>query len=185
MTQQEQVAAQIEAAFVKAEQVYGRKFDRCKVSLDIKSGSSKAGEARVLPFRQIRINRGLLNQNPSHVLGVTCPHEVAHIVAFDLYGKEGWGHGPRWKSVMTSIGLKPDRCHTLVTRSITNKPVYECSGCKKQSILSRATHHKVEFKGTILRKCRHCGGDFVHVGKARDLIKNNQLTCRELPENTK
>lgn len=175
----------IERAFLKAEQVYGRPFNRAKVAFDLKYGSSKAGTAQALPFRLIRINQQLLRQNPSHLLDVTCPHEVAHLVAFDLYGREGWGHGPRWKSVMTNIGLPPKRCHNLVTNSNLGKAVYECCGCKEQFISTNATHAKVKSGKLAFRPCKKCRGQFTFKGSVRELIKNKSLTCRELPDSMK
>jgi len=180
----QQVSERIEAAFQKAESVYGQKFARCKVRCDIMANARKAGSAQVHPERLIRINPRLFRQNPSHILDITCPHEVAHIVAFDLYGSEGWGHGPKWKSVMRSIGLAPDRCHSLVTPSSLSKPVYECQKCKKQAIVPPKTHFRIKNKLATLRNCR-CGGNYTHLGRVSELVKNKSLTCRELPENQK
>lgn len=178
----QQIAERIETAFQKAESVYGRKFQRCKIKCDIKANANKAGTAQVLPERLIRINPRLFRQNPTHILETTCPHEVAHIVAFDLYGREGWGHGPKWKSVMRNIGLAPDRCHNLVTPSLISKQIYECSRCQKQAAVSPKIHNRVQNKLASFNSCR-CGGSFGYLGRASELIKNKTLTCRELPEN--
>ena len=40
------------------------------------------------------------------------PHELCHQVAYDIY--QAKGHCPKWKSIMVKIGLKPDRCHTMI-----------------------------------------------------------------------
>lgn len=172
----------IERAFIKAEQVYGRPFSRAKVTFDIKWGTSKAGIAQILPIRQIKINRQLLTQNPTHILDVTCPHEVAHLVAFDLYGREGWGHGPRWKSVMSNIGLAPKRCHQLVTKVCLTKPVYECERCKEQFVASKKVHAKITMKQLMFKPCKKCRNNYVFKGTVRELLINKTLTCREMPD---
>lgn len=172
----------IEQAFQKAEQVFGRKFERAGIRFDIRGDSGKAGTAQVMPCRTIRLNPRLYRQNPSHIVNDTCPHEVAHLVAFDLYGREGWGHGPRWKNVMRALGQKPERCHNLVTTSLYSKPIYECGNCKKQVVASRAVHNRIKNNLCRLRNCK-CGGNYSFVGSGHELLKQNKLTCRELPEN--
>lgn len=40
------------------------------------------------------------------------PHELAHIVDYDLTGN--LGHGPTWKKIMIAYGIPPDRFHSLI-----------------------------------------------------------------------
>jgi SprT protein len=44
------------------------------------------------------------------------PHEIAHMVAWDVYRDNG--HGYHWKSVMLAYGLEPSRCHSLTTSAM-------------------------------------------------------------------
>lgn len=179
------ISARIEQAFKKAEEVYNRPFQRCSIRLDINPSSNTAGQA-CYGKRLIRINRTTYHSHPSHVLDVTCPHEVAHIVSVDLYGMRGTGHGPAWKSVMRNIGLKPERCHSLVTPRSTSKPVYQCERphCKKQIMTGKTTHSRVSNGKAKFPPCK-CGGTYVFVGTVKELMLKKELTCLEMPENMK
>jgi SprT protein len=170
----------IENAFIKAEQAFGRKFERCSIRMDIQANSGRAGTASIAPRRLIRINPTIYRNHPQHVVNETCPHEVAHLVAFDLYGRSGWGHGRGWKNVMRAIGQKPERCHNLLVQKDLNKPIYECSRCKKQAIVGPTAHRRVQGGLARLRACS-CGGNYSFLDRAHVLLKNKQLTCRELP----
>ncbi len=87
----------------------------------------------------IKLNVRLLNANPGHVVQ-TVGHELAHLVAIELYGwKLGHGHGDNWKSIMRQFGLTPKRTHNLDTSAFKRKhntlPVY-CN-CKIHNITQR------------------------------------------------
>jgi predicted SprT family Zn-dependent metalloprotease len=66
--------------------------------------------------RIIDLSPLLFSENVGEFENVIIPHEVAHQVAFDVYGDTG--HGPDWKSVMVAYGLPPNRCHNLVSSVI-------------------------------------------------------------------
>lgn len=42
----------------------------------------------------------------------TIPHELAHLVAYTVYGDEG--HGKGWYSVLERMGIQTSRCHSMV-----------------------------------------------------------------------
>jgi predicted SprT family Zn-dependent metalloprotease len=50
--------------------------------------------------------------NQEEFVKVIIPHELIHLVDYDLTGNQG--HGPTWKQIMVSYGLPPDRLHDLV-----------------------------------------------------------------------
>lgn len=60
----------------------------------------------------IELSTSLLWQHPDAFMQTIVPHELAHIVAYQIAGDEG--HGIPWKNVMQALDLPPDRCHTLV-----------------------------------------------------------------------
>lgn len=171
----------IEAAFLKAEAAFGRKFDRARVSTDIRSGSNRAGDA-CIRTRTIRINREIYRRNPTHVLSETCPHEVAHLIAVDLYGIGAWNHGPHWKHVMRKLGKDPSRCHNLITQSFLKRPIYQCNCCNKQIEVSPATHGRLIQGKSILKPCK-CRGKFSYAGRGYELLRENKVTCRTAIEN--
>lgn len=180
MSHQEQVNQAIEAAFQTAERVFGRSFPRPRVSFDIKYGSNRAGDASYVK-NLIRINRQLLNQNPTEIIEQTCPHEAAHLIAYHLYGTKAWNHGPYWKQVMRALGKSPDRCHELVTVSFLRKPVYQCNYCNRQGPISPTLHNRVVSGRASLKRCK-CGGQYSFVGTGNQVVKNGELNCRKAPE---
>ena len=55
-------------------------------------------------------------------------HEVAHLIAHQLFGPRIRPHGEEWQLIMRGIyGLPPDRCHTYaVKRRATTRYLYRC-----------------------------------------------------------
>lgn len=104
---------------------------------------------------RITFNVGLLTENKDtfdQIIG----HEVAHIVAFDLYKERG--HGAGWKHVMRSFNLTPDRCHDYDTVSVASnrsiKYEYSC-GCKDVTHRVGAIIH-TKIQDGQERTCRKC-----------------------------
>jgi SprT protein len=177
---QQPIIATVEETFTQAKRIYNRDFEPVRVVFDIRRTSGVAGQATVFP-RKIRINKLLLKFYPDFFKSVLVPHEVAHVVAFDLYGAEGWNHGPRWKSVMRSFGLAPDVRHDLVTEKNINIPVYECQRCSTQILVHRTSHALISNGISKCRPCR-CNGSLTFMGTVYDLVKEKKLTCLKQPE---
>jgi SprT protein len=75
----------------------------------------------------------------------TIPHEVAHLVAFRVFGSRG--HCKDWKFTMTRFGCDSSRCHSYnvsnVKRSKTVKRfLYECA-CPAPLKLTKGDHEKI------------------------------------------
>jgi SprT protein len=109
----------------------------------------------------IDINPILLNENVEQVVNQTVPHEVAHIVVFELYLKCSFNvtaHGPEWQYVMKLFGKTPDRCHNMDVSTIRRMKsgavfVYKCS-CREH-ILSSIKHKRIQLEGRGYR-CTKC-----------------------------
>lgn len=71
-----------------------------------------------------------LNIDDDDSIKDTILHEIAHVLAYELYGHRG--HGTTWKRCCVEIGAKPERCFNM-SEVETPKPKYkaECSGCGK------------------------------------------------------
>jgi len=75
--------------------------------------------------RRVAINPVYLSSDTPaimrEILDITIPHEVAHQVAFDLFGDRG--HGLKWKEVMNDVmELSPDRLSRInTTKFATDK----------------------------------------------------------------
>lgn len=63
--------------------------------------------------RVVDLSPSLMRENVKEFCNTIIPHELAHQVAFDVYGDTG--HGPDWKSVMVVYGIEPARCHSLTS----------------------------------------------------------------------
>lgn len=172
----------VEAAYQKAEAIYNRKFKRPIIKANIQFRSGIAGQA-VYTNWTLRINPNLYRKYPAQMLEVTIPHEVAHLVSAEMYGKEGVGHGPRWKSVMIALGQKPDRCHKMLVPAAKTKAVYGCQNCEKQILTSRKGHF-MAMNGAKFKPCK-CKGEFIYLGKVWELAETGKLNLFILPaENT-
>ncbi len=68
----------------------------------------------------IKLNKRLLDANPHHI-EQTFAHELAHLVAFELYGSQAIGHGVLWARVMNMFGYQPRRCHSLDVTGLQSK----------------------------------------------------------------
>ena len=72
--------------------------------------SSTAGRC-FYESNEIDISSKLFAIDPQEILNQTVPHEVAHQVAYNLFGDTG--HGAAWKQCMVAYGLEPARCHSI------------------------------------------------------------------------
>ena len=62
-------------------------------------------------IRVIELSTEMFWHNQEEYLTVIIPHEIIHLVDYDLTGNVG--HGPTWKEIMRAYGLPPNRLHTL------------------------------------------------------------------------
>ena len=116
-----------------------------------------AGRAYPASFT-VRINPVLLTENPAAFLREVIAHEVAHLVAFRVFGDRIRPHGREWSDVMRFFGAEPRRCHEFdIARAAVRKQrryPYRC-GCREHA-LSTTRHNRVR-RGEQSYRCRHCG----------------------------
>ena len=102
----------------------------------------------------VRINCDLLERYPDRIVEHTTAHEIAHIVAYAVFGEHIRAHGREWQSVMRLFGCEPSRCHDMETtpaRKVRTFPVH----CKCSSYRFSAVRIKRLRNGTGYR-CRRC-----------------------------
>lgn len=111
--------------------------------------TGKAAGMAMFPYRGtpvIRYNALLLAENREDFLTRTVPHEVAHVVARQLFGKRIKPHGAEWRQVMQLFGAEASRCHNYdVSRSVRRRLkryAYRC-GCRTHQ-LSSIRHNRVK-----------------------------------------
>jgi SprT protein len=143
------VENQVLETFEQAQRIFGRTFDIPTLSYSINSGG-KAGYAQ---YRQwhIAINDKYLVAHPDTVINEVVPHEVAHLLTFNLFPRFRQHHGPEWKSVMRRLGLPPARCHRM--QLVEAHPhTYVCN-CRKHFV-SDLIHRRMMVQPRWCRKCR-------------------------------
>jgi SprT protein len=115
----------------------------------------------------IRLNIDLL-LNPTtrdHILNITVPHEVAHIVVQQLWPHSPGGHhGYKWQAMMFILGLPPDRTHSLQTTAARKRTKPHLLYCNCGEHWVSVTIYRRFVQGTKYR-CRKCN---VKLRKARD-----------------
>ena len=95
---------------------YNAEFDFPKLEWVV--CGTTAGRAWLGQWR-IQLNEQLCKENIEDFINDTIPHEVAHLVAYKVFGDDG--HGEGWRSVMRALGLNPTRCHEYNTRNVNGK----------------------------------------------------------------
>ena len=123
----------------QARTLYNRPFATPTIGFDL-SGTT-AGKA-YLTRNHVQLNAVLYVENAQDFLADTIPHELAHLVAHQVYGRAIKPHGKEWQSVMRSLGVEPSRTHDYdVTnaRTVTTYP-YLCK-CRTHAITKTRLRH--------------------------------------------
>ncbi|MCZ2720305.1 SprT family zinc-dependent metalloprotease [Marinomonas sp. 15G1-11] len=134
-----------------AENYFGREFEL--PIINFKQKGRAAGTAH-LSKNEIRLNYFMFQQNPDAFLEEVVPHELAHLIAFTLYGPRIRPHGIEWKLVMIrALSRIPSRTHNFATPKPDQLFDYRCA-CQEHQLTIRR-HNKI-LKGTVYlcKKCR-------------------------------
>ena len=146
--------SRVEDCFKLAESFFKRPFKRPVVSFKLRG--QKAGVAH-LHENLLRFNPQLYRENRDDFLKQTVAHEVAHLIAHQLFGERIAAHGEEWQLIMRGVyELPPNRCHTydIKRRSVT-RYIYRCP-CPDSDFAFTAQRHGLVKKGRryLCRKCR-------------------------------
>ncbi|MBB3104968.1 SprT family zinc-dependent metalloprotease [Azomonas macrocytogenes] len=160
----EQLLARVETCYRQAEAFFGKRFLRPVVSLKLRG--QKAGVA-YLDENRLRFNTQLYLENKEHFLHQTVAHEVAHLVAHQLFGPRIRPHGKEWQQIMRGVfDLTPARCHQYqVARRKSRRYIYRCE-CPDRDFAFSARRHALVAKGHRYR-CKQCNAPLVHNGQQR------------------
>lgn len=160
----ELIHARVEACFQLAEAFFERDFRRPQISLQLRG--QKAGVAH-LGENLLRFNAQLYRENREDFLRQTVAHEVAHMVAHEVFGSRIRPHGEEWQLIMRGVyQLPPHRCHNYaVARRRTTRYVYRCQ-CPNQQFPFTAQRHALVGKGRRYL-CRRCRAQLVFSGEQR------------------
>jgi SprT protein len=143
--------------------IYDRKFD---FSLVFKQIGTKAGTAN-LRFNIITLNPDYFsNGHMEDMINRTLPHEIAHLVAYQLFGDRGHGRG--WKMVMRQFGLEPSRCHSYSLKGIKTRSrrthEYSCKCSDLKHSVSMKMHSKIQSRPSNF-SCRRCKSPLLFAGE--------------------
>ncbi|MDF5862155.1 SprT family zinc-dependent metalloprotease [Pseudomonas aeruginosa] len=159
----EHLNARVEACYRQAEHFFQRSFPRPTVSFRLRG--QKAGVAH-LDENLLRFNPQLYRENREHFLEQTVAHEVAHLIAHQLFGPRIRPHGEEWQLIMRGIyGLPPDRCHTYaVKRRATTRYLYRCHCPEHNDFPFSPQRHTLVAKGRRYYR-RRCKATLVFTGE--------------------
>ena len=149
--QQQQIIEKIERDYLIAEKFFKRHFARPEVNFKLRGKS--AGTAH-LQINQLRFNSVLLHENFDHFITDVVPHEICHLLCFQLFGKVK-PHGKEWQSLMIKVFKRsPNVTPQLDISSVIGKQFeYFCyCGSIKLSI---RRHNKIQ-KGITQYCCKKC-----------------------------
>ena len=148
---QQQVLQKIDADYLQAETLLKRQFTRPIVQFTLRGKS--AGTAH-LQLNKLRFNPVLLEENSAEFIEQVVPHEISHLLSFQLYGRVK-PHGLEWQGIMHNVFKVPaDTTHQLNTQSVAGKQFEYLCDCGPV-MLSIRRHNKVQRNQTQYR-CKNC-----------------------------
>ncbi|WP_371316291.1 SprT family zinc-dependent metalloprotease [Shewanella sp. NIFS-20-20] len=148
---QQQLLQACELSYLQAERALGRQFPRPDISLALRGRS--AGTAH-LQLNKLRFNPILLQENPREFFAAVVPHEICHLLCYQLYGRVK-PHGKEWQYLMRTLyDLTPRTTHCFDVQSVSGRQfAYHCQ-CGPV-MLSIRRHNKV-VKQQMRYRCRNC-----------------------------
>ena len=160
----EQLKSRVETCFQQAEAFFKRPFQRPEVSFKLRG--QKAGVAH-LHENLLRFNLQLYMENREDFLKQTVAHEVAHLIAHQLFGGSIQPHGEEWQLIMRGVyELPPNRCHNYaIKRRSMTRYIYRCPCAGSDFPFSAQRHGMVRQGRRYL--CRRCRQTLVFSGETR------------------
>lgn len=146
-----QVQRQLKRDLDKANHYFNTEFPPPTINYNVRG--LKAGVA-YLPQNEIRLNPILLEENGQAFIQQVVPHELAHLLVYQQYGRVQ-PHGKEWKKVMEQVlGVPAETYHCFDTKNVQGKQFpYQC-GCQTH-LLSTRRHNAIlrQHRHYVCRKC--------------------------------
>ncbi|MDP8161706.1 SprT family zinc-dependent metalloprotease [Pasteurella skyensis] len=147
-----QVQRKLKQTLALANTYFEKEFITPQVNYKVRG--AKAGVA-YLERNEIRFNPILLQENSDEFIKNVVPHELAHIIVYQQFGKVK-PHGKEWQGVMEQVfGIPAETCHQFELDSVRQTFQYKCA-CQIH-LLTIKRHNAIQQKGRsyICRKCKH------------------------------
>lgn len=146
-----QVQRQLNRDLERANHYFNTTFTPPTISYAVRG--VKAGVA-YLERNEVRFNPVLLQENEQAFIRQVVPHELAHILVYQHFGRVQ-SHGKEWKMMMeTVLGVPAEIYHCFDTQSVQQQFSYQCA-CQTHH-LSIRRHNAVmrDKKSYICRLCK-------------------------------
>lgn len=146
-----QVQRQLKRDLDTANRYFQKEFIAPTVSYAVRG--TKAGVA-YLQQNEIRFNPTLLSENGIAFIQQVVPHELAHILVYQHFGRVQ-PHGKEWKMMMeTVLGVPAETYHCFDTRSVAQSFPYACACQTHQLSLRRHNAIQAAKRSYICKKCK-------------------------------
>lgn len=147
----------MDVCYRKADAYFKRQFPRPE--LTFRRSGKNAGTA-FLQQNRINFHPILYQQNQSAFIHDVIPHEVSHLLTWQLFNKVK-PHGKEWQSIMVNVFQRsPKTTHNFDVKNVVGKQfAYQCK-CSSHSLSVR--RHNNILRGTQY-KCRKCNTVLTHV----------------------
>ncbi|PJG83493.1 SprT family zinc-dependent metalloprotease [Caviibacterium pharyngocola] len=147
-----QVQRRLAACLLQANQHFNQNFPMPTVSYDLRG--VKAGTA-YLQKNLIKLNRTLLQENPTEFIRQVVPHELAHLIVYQLFGRVK-PHGVQWQTVMREVFRLPaETYHRFALDNVQGQTFPYACQCQIHQLTARR-HQKVQRESAVYfcKKCR-------------------------------
>ncbi len=133
----------VESCYQQAEQFYLKAFPRPEIRVNLRGRAAGVAEAG---RNRLRFNALLYQENPEAFLDQVIPHEVAHLITWQICGRRVRPHGREWQQVMTQVfALEAKRTHAFdVQRAAKENYLYQCGCPDRIHRLTIRRHRRVE-----------------------------------------
>ncbi|MGR3806238.1 SprT family zinc-dependent metalloprotease [Pasteurella testudinis] len=154
-----QISRRLRACLALAERHFNRTFAMPELSFNLRG--MKAGVA-YLQQNEIRLNRTLLLENNEEFLRQVVPHELAHLIVYQVFGRVQ-PHGKEWQMLMQQVfNLPADTGHQFDVQNVQGKTfAYRCD-CQTHRLSVR--RHNNILRNKVRYHCRVCKGVLLEEG---------------------
>lgn len=147
-------------------------FPRVKVKLKFDKLNPRVAGTASGKGNVITINTLYLKDHLYEVSDQTLAHEICHIYQFKYFPDAKQAHGPEWKSIMRSIGYRPETYHQMSVpeqkpRQKRKKVRYVYTNGVKKCYVTKQQHEKLT-SGRVIGTLQ--GHPIVWTGKIEEYI---------------